>query len=378
MVDFSKAFNRQNHNILVTKLSDMGVPAWLLKIVMSFLSDRIMVVRYNGATSSIQSLPGGGPQGTLLGLLLFIILINDVGFKNQINNVGELITCKKRLREANQMHLKYVDDLTLAESLILKNNLIQVPDSERVLPENFHDRTGHRLIPENSKVLEQIQEVHNYAKTNDMKLNMKKTKFMMFNKSKKYDFSPKFCLEGQDIELVEEMKILGVVVTSDLKFNKNTDYMIKRAYKRIWILRRLKNLHASNSQLKDIYIKQVRSVLEQAVPLWQPSLPQYQKTNIERVQKAALKIIYGNTYNSYSTACETAELLTLEDRRLTLCRKFTFKSLKHPKHMKWFKLNTKCTNTRREQPKFAEVFSRSSRFDNSPIPYMTNILKKCK
>ena len=36
MVDFSKAFNRQNHNILVTKLSDMGVPAWLLKVVMAF------------------------------------------------------------------------------------------------------------------------------------------------------------------------------------------------------------------------------------------------------------------------------------------------------------------------------------------------------
>ena len=36
MVDFSKAFDRQNHNILRTKLSDMGVPGWLLKIVMAF------------------------------------------------------------------------------------------------------------------------------------------------------------------------------------------------------------------------------------------------------------------------------------------------------------------------------------------------------
>ena len=39
MVDFSKAFNRQNHNVLMTKLSDMGVPGWLLKIVMAFLTD---------------------------------------------------------------------------------------------------------------------------------------------------------------------------------------------------------------------------------------------------------------------------------------------------------------------------------------------------
>ena len=42
LVDFSKAFNRQDHTILVTKLSDMGVPGWLLKLVIAFLKDRKM------------------------------------------------------------------------------------------------------------------------------------------------------------------------------------------------------------------------------------------------------------------------------------------------------------------------------------------------
>ena len=45
MIDFSKAFNRQNHLILITKLSDMDVPGWLLKIVIAFLSNRKMIVR---------------------------------------------------------------------------------------------------------------------------------------------------------------------------------------------------------------------------------------------------------------------------------------------------------------------------------------------
>jgi hypothetical protein len=71
-VDFSKAFNRQNHNLLVTKLSDMGVPGWLLNVVMGFLTNRVMVVRYKGETTEQKPLPGGGPQGTLLGLLLFV------------------------------------------------------------------------------------------------------------------------------------------------------------------------------------------------------------------------------------------------------------------------------------------------------------------
>ena len=72
MVDFSKAFNRQNHNLLITKLSDMGVPGWLLKIVVAFLKDRKMVVKHKGGHSNFKKLPGGSPQGTIFALLLFI------------------------------------------------------------------------------------------------------------------------------------------------------------------------------------------------------------------------------------------------------------------------------------------------------------------
>ena len=95
-VDFSKAFNRQNHNILVTKLSDMGVPGWLITLVISFLSKSSMIVRYKGSTSEEKPLPGGGAQGTLLGLLLFLVLINDCGFKNQPLNIGKTITEHKK------------------------------------------------------------------------------------------------------------------------------------------------------------------------------------------------------------------------------------------------------------------------------------------
>ena len=131
MVDFSKAFNRQNHNVLITKLSDMGVPSWLLKIVMSFLSDRSMTVRYKGAKSSRKSLPGGGPQGTLLGLLLFLVLINDAGFSNQKNNAGELITSRKHFQAANLIHLKYVDDMSIAEAVKVREKLVPNPDRPR-------------------------------------------------------------------------------------------------------------------------------------------------------------------------------------------------------------------------------------------------------
>ena len=193
-----------------------------------------------------------------------------MGFKKQKNNAGEMNMRKKNLREANQIHLKFVDDLTIAESIPLRDNLEL--NQNRPFPDNFHDRTGHVLRPEKSSVYQELKNIQTYAKTNDMKLNTRKSKFMLFNQCRSLDFMPKMKLEGNDIELVEEMKILGVVLSSDMKFKKNTQYMIKRAYSRIWILKRLYNLGASQSQMLDVYIKQIRSVLELAVPAWHPSL----------------------------------------------------------------------------------------------------------
>ena len=378
MIDFSKAFNRQNHNLLITKLSDMGVPAWLLKIVMAFLTDRTMVVRFKGATSTPKSLPGGGPQGTLLGLLLFIVLINDIGFEDQQNNAGELVTCRRNLRAANQLHLKFVDDLTVAESLILKDSVKTVPVTARPQPDSYHARTGHALANENSKVIEQIQAVDDYAQSNEMKLNLKKTKFMLFNACTSIDFLPSFNLCGAEIELVEEMKLLGLIITSDLKFEKNTEFIVQKAFKRIWMLKRLKNLGASTEQLLDVYEKQIRCVLELAVPVWHSSLVQADRLSIERVQKAALQVILGADYTSYRTACMETNFLTLEERRKNLCTKFARKSAKNTKHKKWFKVNTKVSRTRRQQPTFCPVVYRTTRFKNSPLSYLTELLNTCK
>ena len=72
-IDFSKAFNRQNHSILIELLSDLGVPGWLLQIVIGFLEDRTMEVHFKGEKSEKKKLPGGGPQGTILGMFLFLI-----------------------------------------------------------------------------------------------------------------------------------------------------------------------------------------------------------------------------------------------------------------------------------------------------------------
>ena len=119
-----------------------------------------MVLWYKGEFSSLKSLPGGGPQGTLLGLFLFIILVNDLGFENQENNIGEIINFKKYVKKLNEIHLKYVDDITIAEAITMKNQLDEVPIENRPLPATLHERTGHVLLPQNSKTKLQKIEVN--------------------------------------------------------------------------------------------------------------------------------------------------------------------------------------------------------------------------
>jgi hypothetical protein len=374
LVDFSKAFNRQDHSILVTKLSDMGVPGWLLRLVVAFLKERTMVVRYKGKISGVKQLPGGGPQGTLLGLLLFLVLINDLGGNNQSNNIGEIITCRRRLKQVNEIHLKYVDDLALAEAIDMKSQLKTVPVAERPQPDVFRARTGHALINEDSTLLAQLEKTQKYAEDNNMKINTKKTKFMVFNPGTSRDFMPKFIMDGNEIEVVEETRLLGVVVRSDLTWSSNTDDVVKRANNKLWCLRRLKNLGVETSDLLDVYTKQVRSILEYAAPVWHSSISGEDRLKIERVQKSALHIILGESYQSYRSALKFCKLETLFERRRKLTYRFAKKSEKSPKFSQWFKPNTKVTVTRQEQPKYCPVFSRTSRFERSPVSYFTSLL----
>ena len=163
---------------------------------------------------------------------------------------------------------------------------------------------------------------------------------------------PNFEIDGNKIEVVEEMQILGLILWSDMKWSSNTENMIEKAYKRVWILRRLKALGADKFKLLDVYIKQVRSVLELAVPAWHSGLTVGEKVDIERVQKSALQIILGMNYSTYKLALKHFNLDTLEERRVVLCEKFSKKAIKHPKHTNWFKPNTRKTVTRQQQPTY--------------------------
>ena len=206
----------------------------------------------------------------------------------------------------------------------------------------------------------------------------------MFNPHKKHTATPKLTLSdagGDFLEVVDNVTLLGVKLRSDMRWCDNSDYICKKGYARLWMIRRLKNLGASQAELLDIYQKQVRSVLELAVPVWQSLITKQEKMQIERVQRCAFFIILGKDYECYRNALEILESETLEERRVKLCRNFARKASLHPKYQNWFcqsKKEDKIKKTRRKnweiKTKYHPVQSRTERFKNSPLSYLTELL----
>ena len=93
--DFWKAFDLIDHNILLIKLSKYNIPNFLLLWFASYLTNRQQRVRVNSSVSTFKNLKGAMPQGSWLGPLAFLVLIDDLSTGCPL--------------------LKYVDDTMLSE-----------------------------------------------------------------------------------------------------------------------------------------------------------------------------------------------------------------------------------------------------------------------
>ena len=232
----------------------------------------------------------------------------------------------------------------------------------------------HALPMCNSQVYKQLMKTKEYAEEHKMKLNYDKTKLMVFNPCTKSDFQPSLSIDNHVLDVVDEIKLLGITIRSDMKWVANTNNMIRKAGKRLWMLRRLKNLGAAQCDLVDVYTKQIRSVMELAVPAWQSAISQVEKQDLERIQKSACHIIIGKNYTSYKNALEVLKLETLESRRIKLSLKFGLKAENHPKFKYWFKHSEVNHKTRLDKPKYCSVRANHTRFAKSPISYLTKLL----
>ena len=145
---------------------------------------------------------------------------------------------------------------------------------------------------------------------------------------------------------------------------------------RIWILRRLKNNGASESEVKDIFIKEIRSALEYAAVVWHPELTKVNTSDIERVQKTAFAVILGENYLNYQNGVQNLNLEKLSTRKKSLSKKFADKALKSEKYQSWFLKDSNDKNTRRKPQIVKDVQCRTRRFRKFPLPYLTSLINQ--
>ena len=117
-----------------------------------------------------------------------------------------------------------------------------------------------------------------------MIINKKKTKVISFTKSRKWDFPPE--LKFKDGTLIEtETKLLGLVLSDNLRWQKNTSHICEKARQKIWMLRRLVKLGLDRLSVFNAYSKEVRSLLELAVPVWHSTLTKARPTTLKGYKK---------------------------------------------------------------------------------------------
>jgi hypothetical protein len=215
-----------------------------------------------------------------------------------------------------------------------------------------------------------------YAENHLMSINHLKTKVLLFSRYRKYDFLPEIQLiHNTKIEVVEEMKIVGFVLRSDLKTISNTNYIIGKAYGRMWVVRRLKTLGASRARLIDVLQKQVLSVLNLGVPAWDCFLTSQERADLERVLKTGLRIIWGHSYTTFEQVLLESGLKTLQETRNKIVRKFVRKSTYNNKFQNWFcrQNETNFTTRLNNRKPFKPVIARHEFYRRSCIPTLTEL-----
>ena len=160
--------------------------------------------------SETKRLKGGGPQGSTKGVLSYM---------SQSNNNTDCVPEDDRF--------KYFDDATVLEVINLLNIGLSSYRVRDRIPSNIPDHNQF-IQAKHLKSQEYMNQINKWTEENLMLLNEKKTKSIIFNFSKKHKFTTDIMLKNQRIEIVEQAKLLGLILTSDLKWNENTNYLVSK------------------------------------------------------------------------------------------------------------------------------------------------------
>jgi len=271
-IDLTKAYDVLNHKLLLEKLSSYGVRGTTNSWFRSYLTNRrqfikinqsdssnIMVNRYR---SSCMEIKQGVPQGSVFGLLLFLLYINDLPLN---------------IHGAN--FVMFTDDI---------NVLIMGSDVGAL--KNKIDRV--------------ITELETWFNRNDFTINASKTGAMWFyNRQTSFLVKPKVTFNKMNLDYITETKFLGIHITETLKWNSHVQSLASNLSKVSFMIKSLKEILSPN-MIRNIYFTKFQS-LQQVGTLFWGELGGELNMRILRIQKRAIRSMVGA---SSRTSCRQLEL----------------------------------------------------------------------
>ena len=358
MIDWSQAFDRLSHRLGVQSFIDNGVRASLIPTLLNFFQDRSMIVKWKGKFSSPRPMPGGGPQGGTLG---------GIEYTSQTNNNTDFLDVEEKF--------KFIDDLSILEIVNMIIQGISTYNPKQQVPSDI--AIGNKFIhSDNLKSQVYLDKLSAWTESKEMLLNCDKSKYMIFNFSKEYQFNTRLYIDNFPLQQVNSTRLLGVILSDNLSWHQNTADLVKRSYQRMLILKKLYSFHVPVEDLINIYCLYIRSVAEQSSVVWGSSLTQGQEYDLERIQKVALRIILDGNYLCYTNALQIAGLKTLKERRSHLSLNFAKKCVTNEATKSMFPLKAQICSTRNPE-KYRVTTARTSRLAKSAIPTMQRQLNKC-
>ena len=328
--DFSKAFDKISHPLLMVQLAEVGVCAFLRRWVWSYISGRTQSVVVNGFSSDQFSVTSGVPQGSHLGPLLFIIYINNI------------INCIK-----NSNFLLYADDLKIFCKI--------------------------RNLDDCRRLQCDLDSLADYCRNSSLFLNLDKCVAISFTRNKNvYEYN--YTLDTNTLKSVQEIRDLGVLMDSKMIFDLHSEKIINSCNRMLgFILRNGRNFENPKTLLS-LYYAFVYSRLNFASVVWNPQYVIYQR-RLESVQNKFLRCIAKKLKlhiidSNYNPILNQFSMLTLVTRRkvsdLVMFYKIITNKLQCNEVLEKIILNNRVRELRHSEM-YATPFRNTNSGQNSPV-----------
>ena len=210
------------------------------------------------------------------------------------------------------------------------------------------------------------------AESLGMVVNYAKTAMVCVSGASEYKADTFILDEDQNrVGCTDTIKALGLRFSNKLDMEAHVAHIIKSVRSRYWTLRNLKSNGFNTEELVQVYKTMLRPVVEYGCPVFHSSLTDDQDERLERLQKHALKCIYGPELSARRLR-GLAGKTTLRQRREELVEKFALKYSKDPAFDHWFPRRT--GRPTRNSAVYLEERARCERLKNSPLFYFRRVL----